>query len=86
MCDATLESLIPASWSTFSSRWISAAWWVIASLVLFLLVYRATGSLLLAVAAHYLGLRSLGFIARVVAVAIPIAGQALYGTSSQPSL
>src|SRR5262249_14885302 len=48
-------------------RWISAGWWVAAGIVLFLIVYRVTGSLLLAFAAHFVGFRTLGFIGFEVA-------------------
>lgn len=45
-----------------SLRMISVTCWVAAGLVLFLLVYRATGSLLLALGAHFVGFRAMGFI------------------------
>ena len=43
-------------------RWVSVTWWVAAAAVLFLLVWRATGSLILAVVAQYVAFRDLGFI------------------------
>ena len=45
-----------------SLRLVSAAFWVAAALVAFLLAYRATGSLVLAAAVHLLAFRALGFI------------------------
>lgn len=45
-----------------SVRVISAAFWVASALVCFLLVYRATGSLLLAIAAHFTSFRVLRLI------------------------
>jgi hypothetical protein len=43
-------------------RWVTAAWWVAASLLIFLIVYRATDSLFFASAAHFAGFRALGFL------------------------
>jgi hypothetical protein len=43
-------------------RWASVAWWVTAGLLLFWLVYRATGSLAVALVAQYAGFRDLSFI------------------------
>jgi hypothetical protein len=45
-----------------SLRLVSAAFWVAAALVAFLLAYRATGSLVLAAGVHLLAFRALGFI------------------------
>jgi hypothetical protein len=45
-----------------STRAVSALVWVTAALVLFVLVYRATGSLAIATAAHFLGFRALRFL------------------------
>ena len=45
-----------------SMRLVSAAFWVAAALVAFLLTYRVTGSLALAVCVHLLAFRALGFI------------------------
>ena len=45
-----------------SLRLVSAAFWVAAALIAFVLVYRATGSLLLAACVHLLAFRALGFI------------------------
>jgi hypothetical protein len=43
-------------------RWISTAWWTAAGLLLLWIVWRATGSMLLAAAAHFVAFRTLGFI------------------------
>src|SRR5438128_1647218 len=56
------HALTGAPISHDSVRMISVCFWVAAGLVLFLLVYRATGSLVLALAAHFTGFRVLGFI------------------------
>jgi hypothetical protein len=45
-----------------SLRLVSAAFWVAAALIAFVLVYRATGSILLAMCVHLLAFRALGFI------------------------
>ena len=45
-----------------SLRLVSAAFWVAAALIAFLLVYRATGSLVLAVCVHLLVFRALSFV------------------------
>ncbi len=45
-----------------SLRLVSAAFWVAAALVAFLLAYRATGSLVVAAVVHLLAFRALGFI------------------------
>src|SRR5262245_6237816 len=36
-------------------RWVTAGWWVVASLLIFLIVFRTTDSLLFAAAAHFVG-------------------------------
>ena len=45
-----------------SVRFVSLCFWVACALLVFFLVYRATNSLLLAAAAHFLSFRALGFI------------------------
>jgi hypothetical protein len=50
-----------------SLRLVSAAFWVAAALVAFLLAYRATGSLVLAACVHLLAFRALGFIGKETA-------------------
>ena len=45
-----------------SLRLVSVTFWVAAALIAFVLVYRATGSLLLAMCVHLLVFRALGFI------------------------
>lgn len=47
-----------------SVRFVSLFFWVTGALLVLLLVYRATGSLLLAVTAHFLAFRALDFIAQ----------------------
>ena len=48
--------------SNDSVRFLSIAFWLISAVLLFLLVYRATGSLLLATVAHFLGFRMIQFM------------------------
>jgi hypothetical protein len=55
-------SLTGVSAASDSLRLVSVAFWVAAALIAFVLVYRATGSLLLAVCVHLLVFRALGFI------------------------
>ena len=55
-------SITGAPAASDSLRLVSAAFWVAAALVAFLLAYRATGSLVLAAAVHLLAFRALGFI------------------------
>jgi hypothetical protein len=55
-------SLTGVSAASDSLRLVSVAFWVAAALVAFVLAYRATGSLLLAVCVHLLVFRALGFI------------------------
>ncbi len=55
-------SITGAPAASDSLRLISAAFWVAAALVAFLLAYRATGSLVLAAGVHLLAFRALGFI------------------------
>lgn len=43
-------------------RFVSILFWVAAALLVFILVYRATGSLLLSVAVHFLAFRAMAFI------------------------
>jgi hypothetical protein len=57
-------SLTGVSAASDSLRLVSVAFWVAAALIAFVLVYRATGSLLLAVCVHLLVFRALGFIGR----------------------
>jgi hypothetical protein len=47
-----------------SVRFVSMFFWVVCALSVFLLVYRATDSLLLAAVAHFLSFNALGFIGR----------------------
>jgi hypothetical protein len=58
-CALTLAGVSAAS---DSLRLVSIAFWVAAALIAFVLVYRATGSLLLAACVHLLVFRALGFI------------------------
>jgi hypothetical protein len=55
-------SITGAPAASDSLRLVSAAFWVAAALVAFLLAYRATGSLVLAAVVHLLAFRALGFI------------------------
>ena len=55
-------SLTGVSAASDSLRLVSVAFWVAAALIAFVLAYRATGSLLLAVCVHLLVFRALGFI------------------------
>jgi hypothetical protein len=55
-------SLTGAGASSDSMRLISEAFWVASALVAFLLVYRATGSLVLAMCVHLVAFRALAFI------------------------
>ena len=55
-------SLTGVSAASDSLRLVSVAFWVAGALIAFVLVYRATGSLLLAVCVHLLVFRALGFI------------------------
>src|SRR5579863_1724039 len=48
--------------SHVSVQIVSIFFWVTCALLIFLLIYRATNSLLLAAAAHFLSFRALGFI------------------------
>ena len=48
--------------SHVSVRFVSLLFWVTCALLVFLLVYRSTNSLLLATVAHFLSFRALGFI------------------------
>jgi hypothetical protein len=43
-------------------RWASISWWITAGVVMFLLVWRATGSVAMAAIAQYVGFRNLSFI------------------------
>ena len=58
----SILSITGAPAASDSLRLVSAAFWVAAALVAFLLAYRATGSLVLAAGVHLLAFRALGFI------------------------
>ncbi len=58
----TILSVTGAPAVSDSLRLVSAAFWVAAALVAFMLAYRATGSLVVAAGVHLLAFRALGFI------------------------
>ena len=60
--NGVILSITGAPAASDSLRLVSAAFWVAAALVAFLLAYRATGSLVLAAGVHLLAFRALGFI------------------------